>query len=144
MKIRGKEMGLTSSDDYTVKLGTVDNKNPHCIYFEIKGWVTPTTKEELNYQKVVNRLTKRAKSKVYELINGSDFKSNVFILDLDLRESGIQYGKRSYYNCEVTLYQNDDVKELTAITPNIQTFSDTIIKEVFETFEHFTFHKKKK
>jgi hypothetical protein len=145
MKIRGKEMDLiTYSDNYTVKIGTVNNKNPHCVYFEIKGWVTPTEEYELDYGKVVSKLTKRTKSKVYELIKGSGFNENIFILDFDLRDSGVEYGKRSYYNCEVTLYQDGDIKELTDITPTIESISEEIISEVFEPFGYFDFYKKKK
>ena len=144
MKIRGKEMNLKSSDNYTVKLGTVNNKEPKCVYFEIKGWVTPTESSELNYAQIVSRLTKRTKSKLYQSIDKNKFHGEVFILDLDLRESGIQHGKKSYFNCEVSLFQENDIKKLPDLIPDIEKMTNTIITEVFEPFEYFTFHKKKK
>lgn len=144
MKIRGKEMNLKSSDNYTVKLGTVNNKEPKCVYFEIKGWVAPTDKSELNYGQIVNRLTKRTKSKLFQTINKDRFHGEVFILDLDLRESGIQHGKKSYFNCEVCLFQENDIKSLPDLVPDIEKMTNSIITEVFEPFEYFTFHKKKK
>lgn len=144
MKIRGKELNIQSSDNYTVKLGTVNNKDPKCIYFEIKGWVAPTDLNELNYTQIVNLLTKRTKTKIYQTLDREKFHGEVFLIYMDLRESGIHPGKKSYYNCEITLFQENEIETLQDLVPTIENMAKTIIDEVFEPFEHFTFHKKKK
>jgi hypothetical protein len=36
--------------------------------------------------------------------NTPEFDLDKTIVDLDIRESGIRFGKRSFINCEVTLF----------------------------------------
>lgn len=98
--MRGKEFKIDSKDNYRVKLGTINNKDPKCIYFEIKGWGQPTNKHEIDYHKIINDITKKIKTLVYNKINYDHF-DKTYLLDFDLRHSGVKYGKRSYFNCEV-------------------------------------------
>lgn len=142
-KIRGKEIKLKSPKNYTINLGTVNNKDPKCLYFEIKGWVTPVNQDELDYRKIVKQLKKRFNDKLYTKINNTPFNKNVFIVDLDLRDSGIEFNKMSYYNCEVTLYQKGDTIQLTKLKNEISKISNELVHEILEPFEHFKFHKKK-
>ena len=43
---RGKEITLQSRENYKVKLGTIDNKNPKTIYLNVSAWGKPLTEEE--------------------------------------------------------------------------------------------------
>ena len=66
------------------------------------------------------------------------------IVDLDMRESGIRYGKRSFIDCEITLFQT----KLLPITSEelevaVEAITQAIIEEM-ESSEHFNFHKTKK
>lgn len=143
MRLRGKEININSKNNYTVKLGTVNNQQPKCIYFEIKGWVTPTEEDELNYKKIIQLLNKRVKSSIHKNISNTKFIKDITIVDFDLRDSGIKYGKKSYFNCEVTLYQQE-VKPIHELTHDIGSLTSKLINEIFEPFEYFRFHKKKK
>lgn len=140
--MRGKEFKIESRNNYSVKLGTVNNKNPKCIYFEIKGWGQPTVKDEIDYNKIINGITKKIKTLLHNTINYDDFEKT-YLLDFDLRSSGIKYGKKSYFNCEVTLYQKNVVKDLFDLKESIKYLSDDIINNVLEKTEYFNFKKNK-
>ena len=67
------------------------------------------------------------------------------IIDLDMRESGVRWGKRSYMSCELTIYQdkvlpflNDTLQEM------VTELTENLITDVFETDESFNYHRKKK
>jgi hypothetical protein len=144
---RGKEVKLDISKNYNVVSGTVDNKNPKSIYISISAWGNPLVKEEMDYTKVINDLDKRIKKTLSSNINKNRFK-DIIVTDLDMRESGIKFGKRSYMNCEVTLFQRNDIENLPItsdeLLTDIKNVTNNLLEESFENSNHFTFHKTKK
>ena len=97
----------------------------------------------MNYESVINKLRTKIKHKInnYTL---NEFHSGKYIVDLDMRSSGIKPTKRSFMCCEITLFQKDSIP---VNNPLIVSTSKNIIKEVIEecldTNNHFTFYKTK-
>jgi len=143
---KGKEIRLKLKENYNVKLGTVNNKDPKSIYLNITAWGDPINYDESNnYVSIINRLKKQIKSKLYENLDKDRYYSNSYIVDLDMRHSGIKDNKRSFMSCEITLYQ----KEKLSVTDNkLQTESKKIISEIIENClesnTDFKFYKSKK
>lgn len=148
MNKRGKELKMDLSTNYNVVYGTVDNKNVKSIYINISAWGEPTKKEELNYNRIISNLSKRIKQSIYNYLkcNYSDrFLPERSIIDLDMRESGIKYGKRSFMKCEITIYQkeiNEMINE--GKTPKLLTEITESAMKCLDDFVYFDFHKKKK
>jgi hypothetical protein len=141
---KGKNAKLSGYRSYKVNYGTVDSKNLKSIYLNIQTWVKPK-KEIESPIKSVNNLTRQIKNTILENINTKFFNDN-FIVDLDLRSSGIQYGKKSFLNLECYFYlkeENLDFKSLT-VKNEIKNISDTIIKSSFKKNETFSFSMTKK
>jgi len=143
---KGKEikMGKTYMS-YKVVSGTVDSKNPTSVYINISAWGEPTRDDVDEYTAVISSLKKAIKSYIYTNLPLS-FNKLKTIVDLDMRESGITYGKRSFMSCEITLYQNvrnggilmgEDLKKIMG------QITDKVITEVFDEYPHFKFHKNK-
>ena len=107
---RGKEITLDVSSNYKVKLGTVDNKNSKSIYISLSAWgeLLPTN-DIINYDGVISKLRKQIKHNINSTINTEDFHKNKYIVDLDMRSSGISNQKRSFMSCEITLYQKNNI-----------------------------------
>ena len=144
---KGKEikMGKTYTN-YKVISGTVDSKNPTSVYINISAWGEPTNEDTEQYVSIISSLKKDVKKHIHNNLPRT-FNRNRTIIDLDMRESGIAFGKRSYMSCEVTLFQNQHSgsslllsTELKKVMGNI---TDKLVKEVFDEYEHFNFHKKK-
>ena len=105
---RGKELKLDINPNYKIKIGTVDNKNPKSIYINLSAWgELKKNEDEINYDKVINSLRKRIKNNINKNINIGDFHQDKYIVELDMRSSGISDKKRSYMSCEITLYQKN-------------------------------------
>ena len=66
------------------------------------------------------------------------------IVDLDIRTSGISKEKRSFLNCEMTLYTNTNLplKSLEMKTAVKDIITDTVNKN-FKNHKHFNFYKSK-
>lgn len=146
MMKKGKEIKLGKAYmNYKVISGTVDSKNPTSVYINISAWGEPTNDDIEQYTTVISSLKKDIKTHVFTNLPLT-FNKHRTIVDLDMRESGIAYGKRSFMSCEITLYQNsrtgkmlmaDELKKLmTQIT-------DNVIREVFDKYPYFKFYKKK-
>ena len=107
MKKRGKEITLDIDSSYKIRLGTVDNKNPKSIYINLSAWGQPMKKtENINYNNVISNLRKQIKHNINSTIDINDFHHDKYIVDLDMRSSGISDEKRSFMSCEITLFHN--------------------------------------
>jgi hypothetical protein len=143
---RGKEITLDVSSNYKVKLGTVDNKNSKSIYISLSAWgeLLPTN-DIINYDGVISKLRKQIKHNINSTINTEDFHKNKYIVDLDMRSSGISNQKRSFMSCEITLYQKNNIP---VNKPKIINAATYLVKDIIinclENQNHFTFYKTKK
>ena len=74
----------------------------------------------------------------------SNFINERTIVDFDIRESGIRFGKRSFMSCEVTLFSEIEVPVNSEYMKNALTdVSSYLIQKVFENNDTFSFYKKK-
>ena len=143
---RGKEITLNVDSHYKVKLGTVDNKNSQSIYISLCAWgeLIPTT-DIINYDSVISKLRKQIKHNLNSTIDIEDFHKNKYIVDLDMRSSGISNHKRSFMSCEITLYQKNNLPVNKPQIINSATYLiKNIINDCLENQNHFTFYKTKK
>lgn len=143
---RGKEIKIKLSDNYKTVSGTVDNKNPKSLYLTISGWGSPNYEDEnINYGKVIRNMDKEVRKILYNDLCDSEFVKNKTIVDLDMRKSGVAFGKRSFMSCEVTLYQTEPTPINTKKMINkMEKISHHLINHVFESNQYFTFHKRKR
>jgi len=144
----GKEVKIKHLNNYSVVLGSVNNKHPKAVYLSISAWAELKSDEEVNYTKVIRNLNKQLKQSLYNTFNSSielNYLKDKTIVDLDIRESGIKFGKRSFINCEVTLYLKDEIQVNSEdIKPIVSLVLDTVILQTFEKDKTFNFHKRKR
>jgi hypothetical protein len=143
---KGKEikMGKTYTN-YKVNAGTVDSKNPTSVYINISAWGEPTDENTDSYVSVISSLKKEVKRYIHNNLPLT-FSKNRTIIDLDMRESGIAFGKRSFMSCEITLYQrtpDGDILRSTELKKVMGDVTDKLVRDVFDKYESFKFHKKK-
>ena len=141
---KGKEISIESVPNYNVYSGTIDNKNSKTIYLNISSWGKPIEDLEQDYEKVIKGIRKRILQHTYNILLDTNFKRDNTIVDLDMRSSGINFNKKSFMSCEITLFQkifnpvNSDIS-----IKSIKDISNSIITNIFEPNEFFKFTKKK-
>lgn len=140
---KGKSIKLNLYDSIKSVYGTVDSKNLKSIYINIQSWVTPKEEEE-NWNRIVSILSREIKHSVYESNNKTMFQEKT-IVDLDLRTSGISYGKKSFLNLEINLYTIVDVDfRSNEIKNSIKNIIQTIYKNNVIKNKYFDFSNTKK
>jgi hypothetical protein len=142
----GKEIKLDLLENYKTKVGTVNNKESKSLYINLCAWGQLSELDEnLNYDYFLSSIRKKIKQKLSNTLDKELFHNNKYIVDLDMRTSGLSIMKRSFMSCEITLYQK---KFLPLNKPNIIDNTKKIIKEVIddclENNSVFTFHRTKK
>jgi hypothetical protein len=66
------------------------------------------------------------------------------IVDLDIRESGIRFGKRSFMNCEITLFLNSEIPVNSELMkPRLDEALKMVIESTLDDNRVFKFYKKK-
>lgn len=143
----GKEIKLETNKNYNVILGTINNKDSKALYINISTWGEPVNDGELNYNRIIRDLDKQIRQNIYDIISNdisTPFLKERTIVDFDIKKSGVKYGKRSYSNCEITLFIKDEIQtHPTFLKSYIQDLSETIIRQTFENNKIFKFYKKK-
>jgi hypothetical protein len=144
----GKEIKINKFKNYNVVFGSVNNKHPKAVYINISAWAEPKHEEGINYPRVIRELNKKIKQSLYNSFDSdpnTNFLKNTTILDLDIRESGIKYGKRSFINCEVTLFLDTEISVNTELMQDmLSSTTNMLIDTVFNTNKNFNFYNKKK
>ena len=139
----GKTLKVSGFDNLKVSYGTVDFKNFKSLYLNIQSWLQPKADLE-SWERVVGNLRKEIKHVVNDIVNPIFFDDN-YIVDLDLRTSGIVYGKKSFMNLEITLFlsQEVDFKD-TILKDKLKRIAKEIYIENFKKNEYFDFTLSKK
>jgi hypothetical protein len=141
---KGKKIKINTHSNYKTVSGTVDNRNPKSVYVSISSWARPKIDEDINYDKILTSINNRVKRTVANNMNTDMFDSRRYIIDFDMKSSGIRYGKKSFMNCEITLYQKLKLKlNEDNLQRELKSIIDNVIKEVFTENQYFSFEKKK-
>ena len=124
---KGKTIKINQYESLKTSYGTVDSKNLKSLYINLQTWVLPKDEYE-NWVRIVGNLSRDIKHSVYESLNGELFHEN-FIVDLDLRTSGIQVGKKSFMNLEITLFTKNELDFKSTI---VKDSVKKLIKEIYK------------
>jgi hypothetical protein len=140
---KGKSIKLNLYNSIKTVYGTVDSKNLKSVYINIQSWVTPRDEYE-NWNRIVSNLSREIKHSVYESNNIEIFQEKS-IVDLDLRTSGILYGKKSFLNLEINLYIKEEIDfKSHEIKESIKKIVQTIYKNNIQKNKYFDFSNTKK
>ncbi len=141
---KGKTSKIQGFKIAKVTYGTVDSIELKSIYLNIQTWVEPI-KESDNWNRVVLNLSRAIKHTVYNTINNDLFEQN-FIVDLDLRSSGLIMGKKSFLNLEINLFIKQ--KEIDFKSQQVKDYLKSMVKNVinqnFNKNDFFVFTLTKK
>jgi len=136
---KGKTSKIQGFKKTKVVYGTTDSFELKSIYLNLQTWVEP--KEELeNWERIVLNLSRQIKHTIYNNINTKLFDKN-FIVDLDLRASGLSPNKKSFLNLEINFYLIDKALDFksTILRESIKDLTKKIITENFNRNSYFYF-----
>jgi len=140
MKKKGKKIVDNDSEQFTISYGTVDYTDNTSVYIDISSWVEPLVID--NTKAMISLMRKSIRTAVFGNLPNTEFNNHQYITDLDLRESGIQLGKRSYMSCNITLYTTRDFPDTIE---DIKSMVDVVVEDLNSRFtEVLVFNKRKK
>ena len=141
---KGKTSQLHGFQSAKIIYGTVDSINLKSLYLNIQSWVEPIDEYE-NWTRIVLNLSRAIKHSIYEVINKEIFTDN-FIVDLDLRSSGLSVGKKSFMNLEINFYLNQEGMDFKGdeIKENLQQITQQIFNKNIKKNNIFNFYLTKK
>jgi hypothetical protein len=143
----GKELRVNNFNEYNVIFGSINNKHPKAVFINISAWIDPKHSSEENYQRIIRNNHKKIKQVLYNRFasNNELFIKDRTIVDFDVRESGIKFGKRSFMNCEITLFVYEEIGEtLDSVKEELEDITQHVIDRVFKCDDAFSYHKRKK
>jgi len=135
---KGKTSNLSGFKNAKVVYGTVDSVNFKSLYLNIQTWVEPIINSE-NWNRIVLNLSRSIRHTIHDILDRFLFEDN-FIVDLDLRSSGLVKGKKSFLNLEINL--KTDFKSKT-LKDSLKKLSKNIFDNDFKNNEYFNFHLRK-
>lgn len=141
---KGKTSFLQGFKTAKIVYGTVDSINLKSLYLNIQTWVEPIYECD-NWTRTVLNLSRSIKHSIYESINKQIFNDK-FIVDLDLRSSGLNLNKKSFMNLEINFYLSQEDLDFKGneIKQSLQKITEKIFKDNFLNNENFNFYLTKK
>ena len=141
---KGKTSKLQGFKTAKVIYGTVDSFELKSIYLNIQTWVEPKIEIE-NWSRVVLNLSRAIEHTIFNCKDNDMFDVN-FLVDLDLRSSGIVMGKKSFLNLEINFFIKDKTTDFksTELKEKLKEITKNIFKENFSNNKYFDFSLTKK
>jgi hypothetical protein len=124
---KGKTTKINGFRTSKIIYGTVDSKEFKSLYLNLQTWVEPK-KDSENWTRVVLNMNRSIKHSVYHNIDKGLFDDK-FIVDLDLRTSGLQLKKKSFMNLEINFYL---VEEIDFKSPKLKKSLKSLIKNIYD------------
>lgn len=136
---KGKTAKISGFRTSKVQYGTVDSKDFKSVYLNLQTWAEP--KDDLeNWNRVVLNMSRSIKHSVHDTINKEMFDDK-FIVDLDLRTSGIQLKKKSFMNLEITLFINQEIDfKSPKLKRQLKNIITNIYGDVLKGNKYFKFY----
>jgi hypothetical protein len=143
----GKELKVTKHKNYNISFGSINNKHSKAAYINLSTWAEPIEENVVSYNRVIKDINKKIKQGLYNLFD-NEFETGILkdrtIVDLDIRESGIKFGKRSFMNCEITLFMDYEIPVNSEhMKEKLDNVISMVVNSIFESNKTFNFHKKK-
>ena len=143
----GKELKVTKHKNYNISFGSINNKHSKAAYINLSTWAEPIEENAVSYNRVIKDINKKIKQGLYNLFN-NELETQILkdrtIVDLDIRESGIKFGKRSFMNCEITLFMDYEIPVNSEhMKEKLDNVISMVVNSIFEPNKSFNFHKKK-
>jgi hypothetical protein len=141
---KGKTSTIKGFKTAKVFYGTVDSVNFKSLYLNIQTWVEPKQENE-NWNRVVLNMSRNVKHSILESIEKKIFDDK-FIVDLDLRSSGLNPKKKSFMNLEVNFYISTDDMDFKSsyLKESLKKITNQIFINNFQKNEYFKFYLTKK
>lgn len=139
----GKNISLKLFGEVKTVYGTVNSKSFKSLYLKMETWVSPT-QEQSNWKYVIGKFDRTIRHIINQHLDKVLFKKQ-FIVDLDLRGSGIHVGKKSFMSLEIILYPQDGTDfHSDEIRESVEFLMQKIYIEGFKNGNKFSLFKTKK
>ena len=136
---KGKTTKINGFRTSKVHYGTVDSKEFKSLYLNIQTWVEPKMESE-NWTRVVLNMNRAVKHSVYQNVDKTLFDDK-FIVDLDLRTSGLQLKKKSFMNLEINLFLNEEIDfKSPKLKKSLKNLTKEIYNDVLTGNDYFKFY----
>lgn len=140
---RGKIFTKETKKEFKIKYGTINSKDMKSVFINFTSWISLIDNYEEN-NLLINKLRKKLQKLLYENVNENLFTKDLFIIDLDIRESGLKNSLQTFMSLDINLYQKGNLNFKDDILHKEMDYYIEIIKNELRNFEDFKFTKQKK
>lgn len=140
----GKFIAIESANQFNVGYGSVNIKELKSIYINLSSWVTPNY-DHLNWGKLISDIRRQIIFEIKQELHKSEiFRTNHIIVNLDIKTNGLEKGKKSFLNCEITIFVKKQIPITNEKLKNeIEIISQNVIDQCFLPINHFKYQKTK-
>ena len=136
---KGKTTKINVFRTSKVHYGTVDSKEFKSLYLNLQTWVEPKEEYE-NWNRIVLNMNRSVKHSVFQSIDKNLFDDK-FIVDLDLRTSGLHLKKKSFMNLEINLFLKQEIDfKSTKLKKSLKNIIKEIYSDILTKNEYFKFY----
>lgn len=124
---------------FHAKIGTINKEQPNTIYLTGRGYFTPQNELD-KYNLGIVGVENGIREHINKIVSQNSILSNNYILNLEIADKRIQYGKKSYMFFQVFFHQtNKQPLGFGNIVPMVNNDMKEILSGVEKAFQdkHF-------
>lgn len=140
-----KKLQFDFDERFNSKCDSLKNNSSRTIFLNISSWLTPTHDDDtIDYHSISKKLRKNIKQTIYNNIDQKYFNPDKTIVDLNLKDSGIKYNKKSYVECEITfIARNNSEYSFDELKDEIKRMNQIVVSNSFLSNPYFQYSRKK-
>ena len=122
---------VVDNDNFKIKVGTTDKKNPKTVYIDCGFFIEPKTEKE-DYSEDVKYIETEARNVAKKVSNATNpnpenidrlFNKN-YVFVFEVAETRVFYGKKSYISFQLHLKQNEECLNFDEISKYVIILSE--------------------
>lgn len=134
------------NENFKLKIGTLNKKNPISFYIEGNTYITPL-KEEKGYTKQLELVRRTFKRNISDVIKDSNLVDSFYILNFEVASERIKLDKKTYLNFECYFRQKSKTPKSMDMIKNedsglIQNITNLLYSELMKNDFVLTKNKK--
>lgn len=125
-----------TDEDFKIKIGTMNKKNPDVVYIELGSYISPK-KEEKSYKGLISNIEKNSKETAINILQNSGICKNDFIFISEIADERISIDKKSYLEIQIYIKPTESIKNENKFSELSKKINENCVSKIIPCLKEY-------
>jgi hypothetical protein len=125
-----------TDEDFKIKIGTMNKKNPDVVYIELGSYISPK-KEEKSYKGLISNIEKNSKETAINILQNSGICKNDFIFISEIADERISIDKKSYLEIQIYIKPTESIKNENKFSELSKKINENCVSKIIPCVKEY-------